>query len=98
MKAAVILMAYGSPTTADAVPAYLADIREGRPVSEEAIEELTERYRRIGGRSPLEEITESQRARLELELGLAVFVGMKHWRPRIAEAVDGALAGGLDTI
>ena len=64
MKAAVILMAYGSPTTADEVPAYLADIREGRPVSQEAIAELTERYRRIGGRSPLDEITEAQRARL----------------------------------
>jgi protoporphyrin/coproporphyrin ferrochelatase len=98
MKAAVILMAYGSPTTADDVPAYLADIREGRPVSDEAVEELTERYRRIGGRSPLDEITEAQRAGLERELGLPVFVGMKHWRPRIAEAVDAALAEGADTI
>jgi ferrochelatase len=98
MKAAVILMAYGSPTTADDVPAYLADIREGRPVSKEAIEELTERYRRIGGRSPLDEITESQRASLERELGLPVLVGMKHWRPRIADAVEAALAGGAETI
>jgi ferrochelatase len=98
MKAAVILMAYGSPTTADDVPAYLADIREGRPVSDEAVEELTERYRRIGGRSPLDEITEAQRAGLERELALPVFVGMKHWRPRIAEAVDAALAKGADTI
>jgi protoporphyrin/coproporphyrin ferrochelatase len=98
MKAAVILMAYGSPTTADDVPAYLADIREGRPVSDEAVDELTERYRRIGGRSPLDEITEAQRAGLERELGLPVFVGMKHWRPRIAEAVDAALAEGADTI
>jgi ferrochelatase len=98
MKAAVILMAYGSPTTADDVPAYLADIREGRPVSDEAVDELTERYRRIGGRSPLDEITEAQRAGLERELALPVFVGMKHWRPRIAEAVDAALAKGADTI
>jgi protoporphyrin/coproporphyrin ferrochelatase len=98
MKAAVILMAYGSPTTADDVPAYLADVREGRPVSDEAVEELTARYRRIGGRSPLDEITEAQRAGLERELGLPVFVGMKHWRPRIAEAVDAALAEGADTI
>ena len=98
MKTAVILMAYGSPSTADDVPAYLADIREGRPVSEEAIQELTERYRRIGGHSPLDEITEAQRAGLERGLGLPVFVGMKHWQPRIAEAVDAALAGGAETI
>jgi len=98
VNAAVILMAYGSPATAEDVPAYLADIREGRPVSQEAIDELTERYRRIGGRSPLDEITEAQRAALERELGVPVFVGMKHWRPRIAEAVETALAGGADTL
>jgi ferrochelatase len=98
LKAAVILMAYGSPATVDDVPGYLADIREGRPVSQEAIDELTERYRRIGGRSPLDEITEAQRAALERALGVPVFVGMKHWRPRIAEAVEAGLAAGADTL
>jgi ferrochelatase len=98
VSAAVILMAYGSPATAEDVPAYLADIREGRPVSPEAIDELAERYRRIGGRSPLDEVTEAQRAALEKQLGLPVFVGMKHWRPRIADAVQVALAGGAKTL
>ena len=98
MSAAVVLMAYGSPATAEDIPAYLADIREGRPVSQEAIDELTERYRRIGGRSPLDEVTEAQRARLEREVGLPVFVGMKHWHPRIGEAVEAALAVGAETI
>ena len=98
MNAAVILMAYGSPATAEDIPAYLADIREGRPVSQEAIDELSERYRRIGGRSPLDEVTEAQRAGLERELGLPVFAGMKHWQPRIADAVEAALAGGAETL
>jgi ferrochelatase len=91
---AVILMAYGSPSTADDIRPYFEDVRGGRPVSDEAVAELAERYRRIGGRSPLDEVTEAQRAALERELGLPVFVGMKHWQPRIAEAVDRALAGG----
>jgi len=98
MSAAVILMAYGSPATAEDVPAYLADIRERRPVSQEAVDGLAERYRRIGGRSPLDEITEGQRAALEGELGAPVFVGMKHWRPRIADAVEAALEGGAETL
>jgi protoporphyrin/coproporphyrin ferrochelatase len=87
-------MAYGSPATADDIRPYLEDIRRGRPVSDEAVDELAERYRRIGGRSPLDEVTEAQRAALEHELGIPVFVGMKHWRPRIAEAVERALGGG----
>jgi len=91
---AVILMAYGSPATADDIRPYFEDIRGGRPVSDEAVAGLAERYRRIGGRSPLDEVTEARRAALERELGLPVLVGMKHWRPRIAEAVERALDGG----
>jgi ferrochelatase len=98
VKPAVLLMAYGSPLRSEDIRPYLEDIREGRPVSDAAVEELTERYRRIGGRSPLDDATEGQRAALERELGLPVFVGMKHWRPRIAEAVEQSLAGGADTI
>jgi ferrochelatase len=91
-------MAYGSPERVEDIRPYLEDIREGRAVSDEAVEELIERYRRIGGRSPLDEVTERQRAALERELGLPVFVGMKHWRPRIADAVEAALAGGAERI
>jgi ferrochelatase len=98
MKPAVILMAYGSPGDLSDMRPYLEDIRGGRPVSDLAVEELTERYRRIGGRSPLDDVTEAQRAELEEELELPVFVGMKHWRPQIAEAVDRALAGGADIL
>jgi ferrochelatase len=98
VSAAVVLMAYGSPERPEDIRPYLQDIREGRPVSDEAVAELTERYERIGGRSPLDEITEQQRAALERELGLPVFVGMKHWRPRIADAVEQALAGGAETV
>ncbi len=91
-------MAYGSPEHPEDIRPYLEDIRDGRPVSDHAVEELTERYRRIGGRSPLDELTERQRAALERELELRVLVGMKHWRPRIADAVEQALAGGADRL
>ena len=32
MKLAVLLMAYGSPSSEEDVPAYLADVREGKPI------------------------------------------------------------------
>ena len=98
MRTAVVLMAYGSPSRIEDIPAYLADIREGKPVSDHAVEELTERYRRIGGRSPLDDVTEAQRAALEAELSSPVYVGMKHWTPRIADAVDAALGRGAERI
>ena len=98
MKTAVVLMAYGSPTRPEDIPAYFEDIRGGRPVRPEAVAELAERYRRIGGSSPLNEITERQRAALEHDLGVPVYVGMKHWTPRIADAVEQALGAGAERI
>jgi ferrochelatase len=91
-------MAYGSPERADDVPTYLSDIRGGRPVRQEAVDEVVERYRRIGGTSPLNRITEAQRAALEVATGLPVYVGMKHWIPRIGEAVERAIDGGADRL
>jgi ferrochelatase len=91
-------MAYGSPERPEDIPAYFSDIRGGRPVRQEAVDELVERYRRIGGTSPLNRITEAQRAGLAAATGLPVFVGMKHWTPWIAEAVEEALADGAERL
>jgi ferrochelatase len=98
VKTAVLLMAYGSPSDPKDIPAYFEDIRGGRPVRPEAVAELVHRYERIGGSSPLNEITERQRDALERDLGAPVYVGMKHWPPRIAEGVEQALAGGAERI
>ena len=94
-------MAYGSPERLEDVPAYYADIRGGRPVRPELLDDLTERYRRLGigcGPNPLNEITELTRAALERELALPVFTGMKHWEPRVAEAAERALRTDADTV
>jgi ferrochelatase len=93
MKTAVVLMAYGSPERLEDVPAYYADIRGGRPIAPAHLEDLVDRYRRLGIESanPLNAITEQTRATLESELGMPVFTGMKHWRPRISEAAARAL-------
>jgi protoporphyrin/coproporphyrin ferrochelatase len=100
MKQAVVLMAYGSPERLVDVPAYYADIRGGRPIAPEQLAGLVERYRRLGveGSSPLNAITEETRAALEAELNIPVFTGMKHWTPRIADAVAAAVSGGAEEI
>jgi protoporphyrin/coproporphyrin ferrochelatase len=100
MPDAVVLMAYGSPERIEDVPAYYADIRGGRPIAPEHLEDLVARYRRLGieDSSPLNAITERTRAALERELDIPVYTGMKHWAPRIADAASAALRGGADRI
>jgi protoporphyrin/coproporphyrin ferrochelatase len=100
---AVVLMAYGSPDRLADVPAYYADIRGGRPIRQELLDDLVGRYRALGiddsdEPSPLNAITEETRAALEASLGIRVLTGMRHWEPRIAAAVDAALELGHDTL
>ena len=87
-------MAYGSPRGEADVEAYFTHIRSGRKPSAEALEELKQRYRAIGG-SPLEEITRRQAAALGERLGLPTFVGMKHSPPFIADGAREAAASGV---
>ena len=93
-------MAYGSPDRLADVPAYYADIRGGRAIAPELLEDLVDRYRRLGieESNPLNAITEETRSRLADRLGLGVFTGMKHWTPHIDEAADLAVASGADTV
>lgn len=90
-------MAYGGPDSLDDLEPYLLDVRGGRPSSPEALAEMRGRYARIGGRSPLLDITREQARALEQALGdpdVRVFVGMRHWKPYIREAVADILAWG----
>jgi ferrochelatase len=89
MKTGVLLMAHGTPTSLDEMPEYLRLVRGGRPPSPELVEEMRHNYAAIGGRSPLTDITVAQadalRARLDADF--AVAVGMRNWRPFIADAL-----------
>lgn len=103
----LLLMAYGSPDSLDDLEAYLLDIRGGRPTPKSLVEEIKERYAQIGGRSPLLDITQEQAARLEAALNhkyagtglnFQAYVGMRHWEPRIKEAVAQITAGGITQV
>ena len=90
---AIILMAYGSPNSLDEVADYLAQVRGGRGSSLDEVEHLKNRYQRVGGRTPLLQITKAQSEALEKKLvaeGLPTRVsyGMKHWHPFIEDVVE----------
>ena len=59
-KIGVLIMAYGGPESLDEIPGYLADIRTGRPTTPAVLEEISNNYSKIGGKSPLMEFTTAQ--------------------------------------
>ncbi len=96
MNNAVLLMAYGGPDTLQDIPAYLLNIRNGRETPQTLVDEITHRYRRIGGRSPLLPITRNVAAKLQTVLEIPVYVGMRHWHPTIHETVTQMAADGVE--
>jgi ferrochelatase len=93
-KPAVLLLAHGTPESAEEIPAYLANVTSGRPLPPEVIAEIQHRYALIG-RSPLTEITMQQAARISRELGLPAYVGMRNWKPYIRDTVLQMSADGV---
>ncbi len=89
MTVGVLVMAYGSPASADDVEAYYTHIRRGRPPTPEQLDDLRRRYEAVGGISTLRARTEAQAAVLQEELGdgYRVALGMKHAAPFIEDGV-----------
>ena len=97
----VLVMAYGGPNNIDEVEPYLLDVRGYRPTAPEIINEVRERYREIGGRSPILEQTCAQAAALQLALNadhddFKVFTGMRHWHPYIKDTLAEMQAEGIE--
>lgn len=94
----VLIMAYGGPNNLDEIPGYLADIRAGRPTTPAVLEEITNNYRQIGGKSPLMEFTQQQVDAVAAQLDPAKFkcyLGMRHWAPWIEEVVGQMVQDGI---
>lgn len=90
----MLLLAHGSPDTVDEVPEFLLQVTSGRPLPDPVVQEVKHRYGLIG-HSPLTELTLKQGMLLEHELGIPVYVGMRNWKPFIAEAVKAMIADGI---
>src|SRR5438094_2601589 len=97
----VLLMAMGGPDSLEAVGPYLNDVRGGRPSPPELVQEITERYRATGGRSPVLAITKEVAGRLEDRLNATgtarfkVYVGLRHWHPYIRETYQEIVKDGV---
>ena len=85
-KFAVLLLAHGTPDSVDEIPEYLKNVVSGRPMPPHVVEEIQHRYAQIG-KSPLTEWTFRQAELLQEKLGVTVYVGMRNWKPYIADTV-----------
>jgi ferrochelatase len=97
----LLVMAYGGPNNLEEVEPYLMDVRGYRPTATEIVHEVRERYREIGGHSPILERTQAQAHALESVLNtdgqkFKAFVGMRHWRPFIKDTLAEMCNQGIE--
>lgn len=93
-KAAVLLLAHGTPDTLDEIPEYLKNVTGGRSLPESVVEEIRHRYSLIGT-SPLTQLTLDQGRALSQRLRLPVYVGMRNWKPYISDLVRAMRVDGI---
>lgn len=111
---AVILLQMGGPDSLEAVRPFLLNLftdREiikigpnwlqpliARLIVNRRTPAVVEKYREIGGRSPIQELTEAQARALEAELGIPCRVAMRYWHPFAAEALALLTRAGIRRI
>lgn len=97
-KTGVVIMTYGSATTAEHVREYFEHIYPGKSL-DALIADFENRYRLVGG-SPLIKITQEQAALLEEKLGdrYVVRAGMRHSAPYIRDAIKECVDAGASKV
>src|SRR5947209_19486049 len=96
-NSAILLLAHGSADSPADIPEFMRHITGGRPVPDSILQEITHRYSVIG-KSQLTEITMQQAEALQTKLGIPVFVGMRNWKPFIADGVQQIISNGRNKV
>jgi protoporphyrin/coproporphyrin ferrochelatase len=88
----VLLIAFGGPEKREDIRPFLEIVSAGRRIPPARLEEVARHYERIGGRSPLNELTMRQAEGLRRALQrdgkpTPVYVGMRNWHPFLHETL-----------
>jgi ferrochelatase len=94
-KQAVLLLAHGSPGRVEEIPDFLRYVTGGRGLPEAVVKEVQHRYSLIG-HSPLTQITFKQAAGVERTLGVRTYVGMRNWKPFVADTIGQMKSDGVE--
>ncbi len=101
---AIILLQMGGPDSLEAVRPFLLNLftdREiikigpawlqpliARMIVNRRAPKVIEKYREIGGKSPIRELTEKQAAALSAETGIPCYLGMRYWKPFCSDSLS----------
>lgn len=116
-KYAVVLFNLGGPDSLEAVKPFLFNLFSDRdifkiPVGQKLFAKIMsgfrapavrEKYKRIGGKSPINDWTQLQRSMLQQELqkmvpGIEVYSAMRYWNPTIKDIAEKVLEKAFDKI
>lgn len=94
------MVAFGGPTKPEEIRPFLANVLRGIPVPPGRLEEVAHHYEKLGGRSPINELTFRQAGSLAALLlrdgpRLPVYVGMRYWPPLVSETVEQMVRDGI---
>ena len=96
----LLLVAFGGPEGPDDVEPFLARVTSGRPIPPDSLAEIADRYRSVGGRSPLNgrmrTLRDAIRAELDRRgLDVPVFWGNRNADPLLADTVAAMRDAGV---
>lgn len=94
-KLGLVVIAHGTVDSLDDLPAFLTNIRRGHAPPQELVDEVTRRYRAIGGKSPLNDTTREVAAKLGRATGLPAAACGRLFAPYPEAAIADLLAQGV---
>lgn len=99
-KTALLYLAFGGADSVENCEPFIKNVLKGRPVTPELVEKIQERYKLIGGRSPLLDITTAQAKGVDAVLRAQgteypYYVGMRYWHPFIKDTMTRMKADGI---
>ena len=98
MPQGLVVIAHGTVDSLDDIPAFLTNIRRGHAPPQELVDEVTRRYRAIGGKSPLNDTTRAVAEKLAAATGLPARACGRLFAPYPREAIDELFALGVDEL
>jgi ferrochelatase len=94
----VLLVSHGTVDDLDDLPEFVTRIRRGHAPSPALIAQLRSHYEVIGGKSPLNRISDSLAQALESRLGVPVAWANRLWKPYVRDVLTHLVDGGTKRV